>query len=380
MKFEIVKTGFKEIKLVPDLYAHAYDNGYSFSQLLENIDPSIDYKTDDPVGKLDAFERQLMRYGIRTKDDPKSGIAASRGEMFFQSNVPESRILFPEFLNRVARVAVMAQDDVLNQMVARMETITDQGIYRALYIDDTAAQRKTYRVGERGAFPVTKISWSEKTTTLAKYGVALEMSYEFVRRASLPLIAILIGRIMLEVRVDEISEAISALLLGDGSGHASGGAISSSNLSTYQGGAPTGTKDMLYLGYINWLYQFWPGACSTVISNVDDITKVITVPKPTTDPMFLYSLLNKDVLGGKPMLINGRLSENVGLVIHDDVPAHTLIGIDNRYALIGYREAGTDLTETNKIINGQWNEIVISNTIGFQTIFASARKKMMTNA
>jgi hypothetical protein len=57
-----------------------------------------------------------------------------------------------------------------------------------------------------------------------------------------------------------------------------------------------------------------------------------------------------------------------------------LIGIDNRYALIGYREAGTDLTETNKIINGQWNEIVISNTIGFQTLFASARKKMMTNA
>jgi hypothetical protein len=377
MKFEIVKTNANDVKLTPDLYAAAYDNGYSFTQLLENIDPT---PLSGPGSELDAFERQLMRFGIQTKNDPKRGISSSRGDLFFQSNQPEARILFPEFLNRVARVAVMAQDDILNQLVTGMETISDNGIYRALYIDDTAAQRKTYRAGERGAFPVTKISWSEKATTLAKYGVTLEMSYEFVRRATLPLISLLIGRIMLEVRVDEITEAINALLLGDGSGHSSGGAIASTNLSSYQGGSPGGIKDMSYAGYLGWLYAFWPGACSTVIGNPKGIVGVLTVPKPTVDPIFLYSLLDKSVLGGQPRLINGRLSDNVGFVIHDSIADDILLGIDNRYALIGYREAGTDLTETNKIINGQWNEIVISNTIGFQTLFASARKKLVTNA
>ena len=40
MKSEIVKTNANDIKLPPDLYAAAYDNGYSFTQLLENIDPT----------------------------------------------------------------------------------------------------------------------------------------------------------------------------------------------------------------------------------------------------------------------------------------------------------------------------------------------------
>lgn len=376
MKVEIVKTGYKELKLTPDIYSDAYTLGHSMSQHLELMDPSYQYKTDEPEGKLDAFERQLLRYGIRTKDDPKRGIQASRGEMFFQSNMPESRILFPEFLNREARAAAMAQDDILSAIVARMETITDQGIYRSLYIDDTAAQRKTYRAGERGAFPVTKISWSEKTTTLAKFGVALEMSYEFVRRVSLPLISMVIGRIMLEVRVDEISEAINALLLGDGSGHASGGAIAATHLQDYQGGTPEGLSDMTYAGYLGWLGAFWPGSCSTVLGNPAGCVAVLNIPKPAVDPIFLYTFLDKNMINSQPRLMNNRLPATVSLVQHDDITANTLIGIDNRYALIGYREAGTDLTETNKIINGQWSEIVISNTIGFQTVFASARKKL----
>ena len=374
-----VKEFYKELPLSQDLYATAYDKGRSFSQQLEEMDPTHRYGANDAEGKMDAFQRQLMRFGIRTQDDPKAGIAASRGDLFFQSNVPASRILFPEFLNRVARTSAVAQDDILSQIVARMETITDQGIYRSLYIDDTATQRKTYRVGEHGGFPKTRISWSEKSTVLAKYGVALEMSYEFVRRVSLPLIATVIGRIMLEVRVDEISEAISALMLGDGSGHASGGAIASTNITSYQTDTtpPEGTLFVQYTGYLKWLHQFWPGACTTVLGTVSDVINILTLTKPSTDPIWMANYLSTGSLGGKPVLVNGRLSDNVNFVIHDDITANTLIGLDNRYALIGYRESGTDLTETNKVINGQWDEIVISNTIGFQTLFAAARKRLI---
>jgi len=83
-------------------------------------------------------------------------------------------------------------------------------------------------------------------------------------------------------------------------------------------------------------------------------------------------------LGGVPIIVNGRAGAQIRLVIHDDINANTLIGLDKKYALIAYREVGADLTETNKIINGQWNEIVISNTIGFQTLFAEARKELIT--
>lgn len=175
-------------------------------------------------------------------------------------------------------------------------------------------------------------------------------------------------------------EAVAALQVGDGSGHASGGAISSANLSTYQGGAPTGTQDMTYAGYLKWLYTFYPGSCTTILGNSDNIIEAITIAKPTTDPLWFYTFLNQGALSGKPMLVNGRAPATVRYVIHDTVSDNNLLGIDRTAALIAYREAGADLTETNKIINGQWNEIVISNTIGFQTLFASARKKLVTNA
>lgn len=366
---QIVNMAPNEIGLEFSLYEKAYDMGMTLTQLLENINPS------DPKDQLDAFERQLMRFGIRTKNDPKTGMGASKGEMFFQSNHPESRILFPEFLNRVARQAAMEDTDVISELVAGTETISDSGIYRALYIDDTEAQRQFRRVAERGEFPKVKISWSEKATTLAKYGVCIQMSYEFVRRASLPLISILVGRIMTQTRMDECAEAIAALIAGDGSGHASGGGITEVYLDAYQGGdAPEGSDDMTYTGYLKWLATFWPGICTTVISNADDILNVMTMAKPNADPIWLYSLFDKDLLGGRPTLVNNRLSGSVRMVIHPDVAATDLIGIDRRYAMIAYREAGADLTETNKIINGQWNEIVMSNTIGFQTLFASARK------
>lgn len=370
---EIVRQNADAINLNKDLYATAYDNYMSLSGLLELMDPS------DPKDPLDAFERQLKRFKIQTKNDPKSGTGASLGEMFFQSNLPESRILFPEFLNRIARVAVMAQDDIESQLVAQTETLVGTSMYRAIYIDDTAAQRATFRVGEMGKFPVTKITWSEKATTLAKYGVALQMSYEFVRRSSIPLITLLIQRIMLERRTAEIAMAIAVLYAGDGSGSVGGaGTIAHTHVVDIQGGTPEGTEDMTYYSYLTWLSGFYPGMCTTIVGCLDDIIKAYTISAPVAFPIFLSGLIEQGKLQGVPRLINGRAPGEVGFVIHDGVTADDLIGVDRRYAMISYREAGADLTETNKIINGQWDEIVLSNTVGYQCLFASARNRLIT--
>jgi hypothetical protein len=373
---KVGNTNANDINLHQDMYAKAYDKGMSFSQYLENIDPS---DPKDAKNGLDAFERQLMRFGIRTKNDPRTGMGASTGDLFFQSNIPASRILFPEFLNRVARVAVMSQDDIMSQLVATTETLQGSNLMRSIYIDDTQAQRTKSRVAEMGEFPVVKVTWSEKATALAKYGVRIEMSYEFVRRASLPVISILLQRIMLQTRLDEVGEAVNALHAGDGSGHASGGTISTSNLSTYQGGTPEGTGEMTYAGYLAWLAVFYPGKCTTIISNAADTVKYLTMPKPTVDPLFLYSFLNPGLLGGVPeRAVNWPIPTNITPVIHANVVANTLVGIDKSAAMIAVREAGADLTETDKIINGQFNQIVMSNTVGFQMLFASARKEIIT--
>ena len=368
-----VTPNANSITLSRNLYEQAFDKGMNFSQFLESIDPS---GSDD---KLDAFERQLQRFGIRTKHDHKRGMYASNGEYFFNSNQPASTVLFPEYVSRVARTYMMNEEDNINALVASFENISGNGTYRSIYIDDTQAQRTKSRVGERGAFPVVKVSWSEKATTLAKYGVSIEMTYEFVRRASLPVIETLIGRIMLQNRLDEVSEALTVVTNGDGNAK-EGSAATNSNLSAIQGGSPTGTESLTYVGWLKWLMLFFPGRCNVAIMNSTNYAEFMAMAKPSTDPIWIYSLLDKSVLGGAPVVINPRIADTVRILVHDDVADNTIIGIDSRAALIGYRESGTDLTETNKIINGQWDEIVMSNTVGFANLFNSARRKLTTNA
>jgi len=367
---EITKYDPKDITLDRRMYERAIDKGMTFSQYLTDITAGAGQKDG-----LDGFELQLQRYGIRLQDDPAAGIPATKVDYFFQSNQAPTTILFPEVINRMARVALMDETDILGELVARMETISDSAVLRSIYIDDTQAQRTEGRVPEMGEFPTTTITWSEKATTLKKFGIRIKASYEFMRRASLPLVQTLIGRIVLQTRLDEVEMAVSALLAGDGSGHASGGAIVETLLDSYQGGTATSFADMGLKAYLTWLNIFYPGQCTTIIGNSGDILDTVLIANPTVIPIWLNNLIDKAGLGGAPVIVNNPLAANIRYVTHNGtITALHLIGIDKRYAMIGYREVGTDLTETDKIINGQWTEIIMSNTIGFQTIFAAARK------
>ena len=377
---EILKYAPDAITLDRRMYEHAIDKGMTFSQYLTDMTTGAGQKDG-----LDGFELQLQRYGIRLADDPAAGIPATKVDYFFQSNQAPTTILFPEVINRMARVALMDETDILSELVARMETIGDSAVLRALYIDKTAAQQTMGRVPEMGEFPTTTITWSEKATTLKKFGIRIKASYEFMRRASLPLLQILIGGIVLETRQDEVGMAVTALLLGDGSGHASGGAISHTHLSAYQGGTPASFSEMTLKGYLSWLAIFYPGLCTTIIAAAYDAMDAALIAAPTTIPLWLNTLIDKGGLGGTPVIVNNPLGQNVRFVSYDGtsdgstaiITARSLIGIDKRYAMIGYREVGTDLTETDKIINGQYTDIVMSNTVGFQMIFAAARKELM---
>ena len=52
---------FETVKLDKGMYRHA---GMSFSQVLEQADPSRQYKGTEMEG-LDAFQRQLKRFDIK---------------------------------------------------------------------------------------------------------------------------------------------------------------------------------------------------------------------------------------------------------------------------------------------------------------------------
>lgn len=373
---DLKKTGLsqaekaEDVKLSGEMYEIAYKHGMTFSQLLERLNPST------PDDKLDAFERQCRRFGIVLKNIPEKGVWASKGEMFFQSNQPASRILFPEFLNRVARVTILEDYDI-NWIVANIRPI-DSGAFRSLYIEDTTGQRRKARVGQGAGFPTTKISWSEQAGAVYKNGIRLLMSYEFVRRAAIPLIELVINRILLQSRCDDFIDVLNVLINGDD--HASpANPATVDNLTALDTGASAGT--LTYKGYLKFGNQFRPYKMNVAIGNIDTILQVILCQKPSADPIQLLSLLQSKerVLGESIRLLNPAWS-SVNLIIHDDAPTLKLIGLDKRYTLEKVVEIGADLQETNKLINEQFNEIVLSESSNLSKIFKDACRILNVNA
>ena len=360
----------EDVKLSSEFYSIAGKHGMTFSQLLERVNPSVQ------GDNLDAFERQCKRFGIVLKNIPEKGIWASSGDLFFQSNQPASRILFPEFLNRVARATILEDYDI-NWVVANIRPI-DSGAFRSLYIDDTAAQRRKARVSEGGEFPTTKVSWSEQAGAVYKHGIRVMMSYEFVRRSSIPLIQLVLSRILLQNRVDDFADVINVLVNGDD--HASpANPATTSNLTTLDPGTAAGT--LSYKGYLKFGNVFRPYRMNVGIGNIDTILKVILCAKPTTDPIQLLSLLqSKQAKLGEGITLVNPAWGMVKLIIHDDVGDDLLIGLDKRYALEKVVEIGADLQETDKLIKEQFTEIVLSDCSNLSKIFTAACRILDINA
>ena len=109
---------YENIKLEKGLYA----TGKSFTKALEELDPSDAY-IGTPLEGLDAYQRQLKRFGIRV-----SGRGSDRVEKFFQTS--DSAALFPEYVSRAVWAGV-EENNLLPNLVA---TVTDiEGLdYRTL--------------------------------------------------------------------------------------------------------------------------------------------------------------------------------------------------------------------------------------------------------
>ncbi len=359
-----------DLKLGKEMYEIAQKHGMTFSQLLERVNPS------DPDSKLDAFERQCRRFGIVLKDIPEKGIWASNGELFFQSNQPASRILFPEFLNRVARIALLEDYDI-NWVIANIRPI-QSGAFRSLYVTSTAAKRRKARVGEGASFPKTKVTWSEQAGSVYKNGIEIQMSYEFIRRASLSLVQLVLSQILLQSRVDDFADIINILINGDD--HASpANPASTDSLTTLDTSASAGT--LTYKGYLKFGNKFRPYRMTAAIGSIETILQVILCAKPSTDPIQLLSLLQSkgQVLGEGIKIIN-PVWQNVNLIIHDDVPSSKLVGLDKRFALEKIVEIGADLQETDKLIDTQFNKIVLSESSNFSKLFTPACRILNINA
>lgn len=373
----------------------AMQAGVNLSEFLEREDPSADYGSGMA---LDAFERLLMVKGIKVASIPWRGFAADRFEKFKEDDV--SIELCNEWVSRVWRSVLhrppshmrvtFGSDDLpvnsalrpyydaaglrmsqiqasipINEIVANTTTI-DTDAYRAAYlVEPSVQQTRLVRVGETAELPRTIIKTREQSVYLHKYGRAIEVSYEAIRRSPIDRVALLLARIAIQADVDKVSTAVDVLVNGDGNGNA--GTVV--NLTTMD--PATTANVMTLIAWLNFILQFPnPYALTTGLAQSNVNLAVMTLNVGTANTMLAQM---RNVLGiGAIRPINPELLGEVALGTTTDAPANKLVGFDRRFALEQLVEANADINETARWIQSQVELLTISEVVGFDILDPNA--------
>ena len=330
--------GYDNLRLDKGMYRQ---QGKSFTQVLESLDPSENYRGTALEG-TDAFQRQLKRFGIRAK-----GAGSSPVEKFFATM--DSAVLFPEYIARTVRQG-MEENDILPSIVATT-TVIDAMDYRSIYSVPEDADKALQNVEEGAAIPTTEVKTKEHLVNLTKRGRMLVASYEAIRFQKLDLFSVMLRQIGAYIQKQQLADAVKVLVNGDGNSNAA--AAYTIGTSPMSGSKGTLTYDQL----VEFWGQFDPYTMNTILCSTSTMTKLLKVPEL------------QNPLTGLNFQGTGRLTSPLGAQLHRTgaVDEGMIVGLDNRYALELVR-AGDVLVEYDKLIDQQLERAAITSISGFAKI------------
>ena len=334
--------GYDNLRLEKGMYRQS---GMSFTQVLESLDPSENYRGTALEG-TDAFQRQLKGFGIRAK-----GAGSSPVEKFFATT--DSAVLFPEYIARTVRQG-MEETDILQSIVATT-TVIDAMDYRSIYSDASEEDKMLQEVDEGGSIPETEVRAKDSLVRLKKRGRMLVASYEALRFQKLDLFGVMLRQIGAYIQKQQLADAVEVLINGDGNGN---------EATQFEVGTLPITGSAGSLGY-NQLVEFWsqfdPYTMNTILCYVSTMTDQLKIPEL------------QNPLTGLNFQGTGKLTTPLGAQLHrtSAVTDGTIIGLDNRYALELVR-AGDVLVEYDKVIDCQLERAAITCISGFGKICTDA--------
>ena len=336
--------GFDTIKLEKGMYR---ESGKSFTQVLEQLDPSESYKGTALEG-TDAFQRQLKRFDIRAK-----GAYSDPVEKFFRTM--ESSVLFPEYIARAVRQG-MEENNVLPKITATTTTI-DSMDYRSVYSVPSEEDKKLMQVAEGASIPATEVKTKSNLVQLHKRGRMLVASYEAIRFQKLDLFSVTLRQIGAYIARMHLKDAIDVLMNGDGNNNAA-------TSYTIGDGGIGGTKGTLsYDALLGFWSQFDPYTMNTMLMGSDMMLAMLKLSE------FQNPLTGLNFQG------TGTLATPLGakLLRTSAMPAGKIIGLDKNYAL--ERICGSEvLVEYDKLIDRQLERAAITSISGFAKPYQEASK------
>ncbi len=329
---------FDNIRLEKGMYR---EGGKSFTQVLEALDPSENYKGTALEG-TDAFQRQLKRFGIRVK-----GLNSSPVEKFFSSM--ESSVLFPEFIARVVRQG-MDEANILPSLVATVTNV-DAMDYRSIYADNEDGDLELSSLSEGASIPATTIRTRSELIPLHKRGRMLVASYEALRFQKLDLFSVMLRQIGAHIHKMHLADAVEVLSEG-------------SNCYTL-GTAPISAADngLNYNHLVEFWAQFHPYEMNTMVMSTATMVKLLKMEE------FRNPMTGLNFQG------TGKFSSPLGaqLLRTDAIDNSILLALDHRYAL-EMVQVGDVNVEYDKLIDRQLERAAITSICGFGFLDQNASK------
>ena len=328
---------FDNVRLEKGMYHEA---GRSFTQVLEKLDPSEQYRGTALEG-LDAYQRQLKRFDIRVK-----GAGSDVVEKFFKT--AQSAVLFPEYIARAVK-AGMEEANVLPDITAT-ETVIDGMDYRSI-LSVPEEERELKQVAEGASIPQTTVRTRDNLVKLHKRGRMLVASYEAIRFQKLDLFSVTLRQIGAQIGRMLLEDAVDVIVNGDGNGN------------------PAKVSSVAQAGKLTYedLVAFWndfePYQLNALLVGTDTLPKLLDLRQM------------RDPEAGLDFHGTGRMVTPMGAKVlrSSAVPAGKILGLDKNYALEMVK-AGDGMVEYDKIIDRQLERAAITTISGYAKIFEDASR------
>ena len=351
--------------LTPDIYQRAHKEGMTLSMYLETQDPTPE------GGKLDSFQRLMKEAGILTKNIPSQNLFSSTVEAFYRTE--ENKVLFPEY---VARTLVQSMTEYpMYQHLVAVRTGIDGGVYEASYLDFNDPKNKKAvemrRVTEASDLPKATLRLGTSAIKLYKYGRAVGISYEALRRMSIELFKRHISKIGTEAANNKVAEILTVIKDGDGNDNTAE-IVKQTAL-----GATTGDK-LSKETLVRFLLKFFTaGGCDTVVANEDGLLQILDVLYPSGNNA---GLADQAITKGLDVSVKmpQNLVTNFTLLYNPNIDKvnskEAIYGINKDTCIEEVYELNSTIQEADINVINQTKAMTISENSGFRKMFKDSAR------
>ncbi|MCP4726297.1 MAG: hypothetical protein GY863_14730 [bacterium] len=327
-----------------EFYNEANEKKISISALLEEMDPTPVDPKGNPEWPLDAFERQLMLFGIRSGEYNSITV-----EELFDGR---GMILAPEWFRRQIIKGMQLYTDA-DDLIAVSAKVKGPS-FHPLYIDNASEKGKSLaKFGQSTEIPSVTILYRDNPVSLSDFGRAFNFTYKVIQHSDLSELKVVLWYVGYNIQNDKIGAVYNSVIEGDGLAQASESVAAASS----------GYTNLTYADLVNLFVAFRPFKMTRLIVNT------------AVEAALLKLTEFKDPQAGFSFQRTGDVVTPLGakIAVYSGASNNYIAAIDHRFAIKkGYNQEL--MIEHDKIIDRKIEQAVVSQELGYSVFLEDARK------